>query len=450
MHRFHGPGTTYGRIAVVGALAVLSSLGVAGTALAHHASDPNADPVTGCGQVVTASLTLTHNVGPCAPAAADGAAIKVDGQSGITINLAGNEVYGCDDPLAACNTGPTPPDAAYVTGEGPGILVNNSTSVVVTDSSSAKTKTKTGTVRDFDSGVVIHGGSNNTVSHLTVKDNIGTAATESSYGEGIGIYRSIGNTLVNNTVHHNGPYAGIGVYNFTPDGTNLLGAAASTDGNKVGQLSSTGTCRKGRGAAGSGNTVSDNYVPPNGTTYQDDGVRVEPGVTNTMVDCNVVTGSSLDGIAVFATATGTKVRNNNVQGNGSHPLLSQRKGDGIVVFQRANGCTVSGNNVTANAGNGIRVDAHTCTANSNSSTNNAFNIGQPGEPIEDPRGTAANAQNADSQYAYFDLKDGQPDKACGSTATNPVGGTRNYWGNLTANTYGTRNRALADGSYCIQ
>jgi parallel beta-helix repeat protein len=236
-------------------------------------------------------------------------------------------------------------------------------------------------------------------------------------------------------------------------------------------------------------------VTPNGTTYQDDGVRVEPGVTNTMVDCNVVTGSSLDGIAVFATATGTKVRNNTVRGNGSHPLASQRKGDGIVVFRTANGsndnpCTISGNTVggsngatdttvpaspppsstQGNAGNGIRVDAHTCTVDGNKVAGNGYNVLVNGGATPDPRG-ATDLTVSPSQYAYYDLKDGQLDRACGSIATNgPTGGTRNYWGvgttnksNASTGVYGTRNRVPGEAqgtppaltsvtppSFCIQ
>jgi parallel beta-helix repeat protein len=490
MHRSHGPGTAcpaklqagaserwarngstmnrmYRRCGLVAGAAVLSALALAGSAAAHHATaSPPADPVTGCGQVVTGNLNLTHDVGPCAPSAS-GAALTIDssGTSStamVTLNLKGHKVHGCANanPTGPCN-GPgvnvNDPSlqAAFVTGEGPGIVIGATKNwVKITDSS----KAKTGTVSDFDTGIVIRGGSNNVVEKVNVLRNVGSAATNSDYGEGIGIYTSgstgsTNNTIRANNVEGNGPYAGIALYNFD----DLTGAPASPCATKDNTV--------GGPAPADGNTVKDNYVDPKGTTYQDDGIRVEPHVCNSVVQNNTVTGSSLDGIAVFATATGTQVKDNIVQGNGSQPLPTQRKGDGIVVFQTANGstdnpCTISGNTVggsngatdttvpaspppsstQGNAGNGIRVDAHTCTVDGNTTAGNGYNVLVNGTATPDPRG-ATDLTVSPSQYAYYDLKDGQRDRACGSIATNgPTGGTRNYWGNTTLNTYASRNR----------
>lgn len=339
-------GSEYRKIVVgVGALALVSSLALAGTASASHVT---------CGSTITVDTVLDSNVGPCGPAPANGAAIKIEGQAGtstdpVTLDLGGYEVIGCTDPLNACNTAGVPATAAYVTGEGPGILVNNSTNVEV----------KGGTVRDFDSGVVVHGGGNNTLTGLTVKDNIGTALTSSSYGEGIGIYLSNDNRVLKNTVEHNGPFAGIGLYQFTPDNTGLSTPNTTADRNKIGErVSSLDLCPSGPSPNPNlGNKVVNNNVTPNGTTYQDDGIRIEPQANNNVVECNEVTGSSLEGIAVFADAKDNTVQYNVVRANGNQPLLTQRKGDGIRVFLRAERTLVKENKVCGNYGSGISVDS---------------------------------------------------------------------------------------------
>lgn len=337
-------GSRYRKIVVggVGALAFVSSLAVAGTASASHVT---------CGSTITVDTVLDSNVGPCGPAPGNGAAIKIEGQNGtptdpITLDLNSFEVIGCTDPLNACNTAGVPATAAYVTGEGPGVLVNNLTYAEV----------KNGTVRDFDSGVVIHGGDHNTLTGLIVKDNIGTALTSSSYGEGIGIYRSNDNRVLKNTVEHNGPFAGIGVYDFSPDNTGLTTGNDTTARNKIGERVSAGSsCPEENGNLG--NKVVNNNVTPNGTTYQDDGIRIEPRANNNVVECNEVTGSSLEGIAVFADAKDNTVQYNVVKANGNQPLLTQRKGDGIRVFLRAERTLVKENTVCGNYGSGISVDS---------------------------------------------------------------------------------------------
>jgi parallel beta-helix repeat protein len=421
-------------------MAALSSLAFAGTATAHHGSN---DPATACGQVVTADLVLTHDVGPCAAAApSEGAlTVRASGTSTdpVTVNLNGKKVFGCTDPLAPCNALTTDPSLPYVTGEGPGIVIDNKDYVQITDSATG------GTVSDFDTGIVIRGGRHNVVEKVDVKRNVGTATTNSDYGEGIGIYAylpsldptdewqgSTNNTIKANTVgaspteecekpnvggckEGNGPYGGIAVYNF--------------DDTKPGSAAPPGTTHSniiGGPTAADGNFVKDNYVAPNGTTYQDDGVRIEPGVTKTTVRHNTVTGSSLDGIAVFFGATETQVLDNKVRDNGHHPL-THRKGDGIRVFLRADGATITGNTVTGNGASGIRVDSLNNKINANTATGN------------NPSGRAGNN----------DLYDSQADGKCANVSPTPV--TPNRWGNLTANTFDNANRDPAATGYadCI-
>ncbi len=68
---------------------------------------------------------------------------------------------------------------------------------------------RNGTVTLFDAGVVIVGGSRNTVNRILAEDNIGTASTD--FGDGITLFDSSGNTIIGNVARHNGPYDGIGL-----------------------------------------------------------------------------------------------------------------------------------------------------------------------------------------------------------------------------------------------
>jgi len=309
-----------------------------------------------CGDVITADTTLQADVGPCATSASENGALTFRGTSGIssdriTLDLNGHHVYGCDAAslTGLCNqAGVVSPDptlaGSFVTGEGVGIVIDEVDWVQITDGAGG------GTVRDFDSGIVVRGGSHNLIDNVDVKNNVGTAASSSDYGEGIGLYTkgatgSTNNEIKANVVQGNGPFGGIALYNFD-DLTGVDAVAGTTTANTVG----------GPGA-GDRNLVLDNFVVPNGTTFQDDGIRIEPKVTHTTVQNNEVSGSSLEGIAVFATAHDTNVLDNYVHDNGFQPLLTQRKGDGIRVFLRAERATVTGNRVCGNAGSGISVDS---------------------------------------------------------------------------------------------
>jgi len=190
---------------------LLASFAFAGSAGAHHAGDPTADPVTGCGQVITVGLTLTHDVGPCGAASGTNGAltIKAGGTPPdnsttpptpadyVTLNLNGWRVYGCDnvDPTGPCNEPSVNVDdqslvAPFVTGEGPGIVIDKKDYVKITDSLASTPGPGPGTVSDFDAGIVIRGGSRNVIEELDVLRNVGSAVTNSDYGEGIGIYTS--------------------------------------------------------------------------------------------------------------------------------------------------------------------------------------------------------------------------------------------------------------------
>ena len=275
-------------VAVVGVVPLVAGTGVA-----------SANPAL-CGMVVSQSTTLTSDVGPC-----DGTAIEVTANN-VVLNLNGRRVFG----------------NSAERGEGPGILVAGRTGVTV----------RNGTVQHFDAGVAIEGGSANIVQGITAKDNIGVG----DYGDGIVVFFSHRNRILNNVADHNGPYGGIDVVGNADD--NVI------EGNRV----------------INNNVPSGDPHPGVPATQQDDGIRIEALGGNATPDRNVVRGntilnSGLDGIAVFPGAKDNQLLGNTVHNNGF--LGNARRGDGIHIFGFALRTIVQGNNVQSNAGHGIRIDA---------------------------------------------------------------------------------------------
>lgn len=248
-----------------------------------------------CGQVITQNTTLDSDVGPCSN---NGIIV---GANNITLNLNGHQVFGT-----------TVPD------DGVGILISGRTGVRVHD----------GTVRDFDAGVGIVGGSANTVEDLTATRNIGSSLTD--FGDGIAVSGSNNNTIRDNVVTENAPFDGIGLFN-------------GSSFNSV-----------------TGNVITDNSGVrtggPHDTTEEDDGIRLEPGSRSNLVEDNQVKRNGLDGIAVFFNATDNVIRDNVVEANGFHEQPN-RAGDGIRVFLQANRTLVEDNQSLSNARDGIGIDS---------------------------------------------------------------------------------------------
>lgn len=245
----------------------LGVVGVAGPAQAAHVT---------CGQTILVSTVLDGNLTCTA-----GLTIGADN---ITLDMAGFTLTGSPDPS-----------------DGPGILLNGRTGVTV----------KNGTVRLWDAGVAVDGGSGNTVTGMRAFDN---RSAFSDFGEGIGVYFSNNNRITNNQVRNNGPYAGISI---------LLGSFNVVDGNQI----------------------ADNTMSPTNT----DGIRLENigrnGSNDNVVTNNQVTNSALDGITVFAGGSRNTIKFNQV---------SRSPRDGITVFAGGNDNVIEGNNLRENL-NGIRM-----------------------------------------------------------------------------------------------
>lgn len=285
----------------------------------------------GCASVVTTNTTLTADIGPCNQGG------LIIGADNITLDLGGKTVFG-----------------KRRAGDKAGILINGHTGVTITN----------GTVRNFDSGILISGGGSNTVEGVTARNNNGVLNSgRQELGDGIAIRSSNDNTVSGNVVTGNGPFGGITLLGDLSD------PAGGSSGNQI-----------------LNNQVVDNDVPTSETgPNQSDGIRIEgPNATNNLVQGNTVRGNGLDGIAVFADQrtglrnTGNQIIGNTVEGNGFHEF-AHRKGDGIILFGLptnaavggADSTLVTGNQVHGNAANGIRVNAEDNTITNNDATGNA-------------------------------------------------------------------------------
>lgn len=278
------------------ALATLEITGLSG--VAHAVPIP-------CGTTITQNTVLDADVGPCPYGGGFG--IKV-GADNITLDLNGHTVSG---------TSP------FVPSEGAGVYVYRRTGVTV----------KNGTVRWFDGGVIIEGGSGNTVTGVTARDNIGLVGT-TKYADGIAILSSVNNRIVYNQAIHNGPLSGFAIYSRV-DSEHPRDTAGVSSGNLIDH-----------------NQAIDNTPARSPSINDNDGIRVETMSVFNTISFNTVTGSGLDGISIFSFAPDNTIRSNTSQGNGFlNPF--RRRGDGIRVFGGSDRTTVQFNQVSGNAANGI-------------------------------------------------------------------------------------------------
>ncbi len=284
------------RTAVVAAVSLLATLGVAAPAEASHVN---------CGTVLTRSTTLHQDVGPCS-----GNGITVAANN-VTLNLNGHRVFGTNQ-----------------SGEGAGVLLRHVSGVVVVN----------GTVEQFDGGVVIEGGARNSVVRVTARDNIGSSEgmsgpSETLYGDGIAVQGSSHNRIIGNHAVNNGPYSGIALYEV-PDSDHPTTPANPVTNNVV-----------------HGNVVEDNVACREGPFCDNDGIRLEPNVgPDNLVSRNIVRRNGLDGISLFGRTHGNRLVENVVEDNGYDGAVP---GDGIRVFGFEN--LIQGNRSFDNAANGISV-----------------------------------------------------------------------------------------------
>lgn len=347
-------------------VSVLATTGLALAGLVVAGAPANATHVR-CGAVITQSITLDSDVGPC-----PGNGLVVRG-SNITINLNGRRIFGA-------TPNPAPENA--------GILLQNVTGVTV----------QNGTVEGFDAGIAIEGGSGNVVRGVTVRNNINDQSVNEGnegdpnnclYGDGITVFNSDNNRIEGNVVTNNGPLSGISLVGDS-DGNQVRGNQVVNNNvpNFTGQQPTAGMS----GACGI----------PFARPYQDIGIRIEgPGASNNYVDGNVVTGNMLNGISVHGHVcrppggmspqqanTDNFIRGNNVSGNGFGDPGGEQDGIGILgqgplgnITCTALRTSILGNNSNNNARHGIFV-APLSTGNTiNGNIVNGNGVARPGDGI---------------------------------------------------------------------
>ncbi|HWG74981.1 MAG TPA: right-handed parallel beta-helix repeat-containing protein [Acidimicrobiales bacterium] len=334
------------------ALLLLSSAFV-GPGAAGLAAGVASAATLGCGETISHSTVLTHDVGPCPP---DTVGITVTGRATV-LDLGGHRVFGSgtgDQGLAI------------------GILLQRTHGAKVTR----------GSVDSFDAGVVVNGGEGNAVTNLDVHDNIGPSGGNDNnllqYGDGILVIGSNDNRVSNNLVDHNGPLDGVGIIGLVtrPDGSDAVVTGASRNriiNNQILDNNTPDLC------PADGASQDPPCVPGTPVFQEDMGIRLEgPSATYNLVVANMVQGNGVNGVLVDSVC----VRQGNGSGNcdqtgaNADNLIvgntSKDNGFGIggppggfgIRFVTFNGPagqvnphnnTVLGNTVTGNAIGGIAV-----------------------------------------------------------------------------------------------
>lgn len=348
-------------------LAVLSAAALTITGMVALAGPASAATTIHCGDTIDHSIVVANDLTNCT---SNGLIITA---SNITVDLNNHTIDGDTSQLGFAS-----PEIA-------GIRLRSVHDVTV----------KNGTVRQFEAGIFVKGGSANTLTGLRVLDNINALRGPRengregacTLGDGITTLDSSQNLITENQVAHNGPFSGV----------SLVG---NSDANKVTR-----------------NQVANNNISnvrPNGTTgpcgapfsrpHQDIGIRVEgPGADNNVVANNSVVNNQLDGISIHGYVChppvgdpepnngNNVIRGNTVQHNGwASPSETQ---DGIGILSQGPSTvvcvsfhnTIVANTVTDSGQHGIFVGgrgSHDNTINDNIVDQNGF--GCTG-PIIDPQ-----------------------------------------------------------------
>lgn len=233
-----------------------------------NAVQADAAPVVlNCGAVVTTSVQLAADIGPC-----HGHAIIV-GADNITVDLNGHQVFG--------------EGGTIVEHQASGVFSDNHTGVTVTN----------GTIHHMYHGVRIRQGGHNLVTKITARDNAG--------GNGIVFETSTDNVASFNTIFRNSGFAGMSTFN-----TNSLppAAARNTFTDNIVYLNTAHGISIENGA---GHVVRRNQVVSNTR----DGISLFTGVTGILVDANQVSTNGANGINVRVGSNGNIIRANQVSRN---------------------------------------------------------------------------------------------------------------------------------------
>jgi parallel beta-helix repeat protein len=231
-------------------------------------------------------------------------------------------------------------------GEDAGILLDGRTGVTV----------RNGTVTQFDTGVAVLAGSANTVTGMTLINN--RSSTSSDFGEGVLLFNSTGNTVSNSMIRNNGPFAGVSLL----IASNNLVAANQITGNNQSPTNTSGIRLENIGrTASNANTVRDNLVQGSGL----DGIQLFAGASNNTIARNSVLQNNRDGITAFAGSNNNVIEDNQARSNGFGPIA----GHGIFIrgaagaFAAPSGNIIRRNSASGNATFDLRDGTPNCGTN---------------------------------------------------------------------------------------
>ncbi len=360
-------------------------LGVSLVAPAGAAPPPQAAARVTCGQTITKNTTLVTDVGPCA---GNGIIIGADN---ITLNLNGHTISGT----------PGPGD-----GNAAGVRLPNRTGVKVIGLPGASGKK--GIITGFDAGVFINRGSGNTIENLAITDNVGPGDPEAlplpTLGDGVVLFYSANNRILNNLVARNGHYDGIGVWGLGSNDNLIQG---NTVEDTVGVFNRHFPSFQGQGI------VIVHFL-------NEGDPRGESIFNNNVID-NVVRRNFTAGVSMISNVNG-RITGNTIEENGD---IDRRQSNGIGVTtgeiaQKQTRLLIEGNAVNRNGVTGIYL--HRDASENRVSRNEAIGNGVFGIAMDvAPNNVIAENTALDTEF-FADLFDGT---AFGDFGTGPCQG--NVW-----------------------
>ncbi len=340
--------------------AVLAALLMMGTVLVA----PAAGAALGCGAVVTQSTKLSNDIGPC-----PGEGIVIAANN-ITVDLNGHTISG--NPQARGSSDKIGVELRRVTG----VTLEN------------------GTVKGFDAGVALMGGSGNSVRRITAQDNVNYRIVTGrnsqpeditpdvgpycDFGDGITLFNSNNNRLENNVAFGNGPFAGISMVFDSND--NVVSNNRVNDNDVMNQTRSGQGTTCGSEANGPVPEPSPYCCDTYGRFSQGVGIRIEgPGAERNLVDKNQLLRNGLAGVLVsgYNIQMGANNGDNLIRGNHIAQTglrVHDSEGDGTEAYRSSGihlhhagsrfvhvsyGNVIEGNNSSRNFASGIEVGGPT-------------------------------------------------------------------------------------------
>ena len=360
-----------------------------------------------CGAVITQSISLDGDLGPC-----PGNGLVVRGNN-ITIDLRGHRIFAANGPEET---------AGIRLGMVNGVTVRN------------------GTVEGFDAGIAIFGGSGNTVRNITAQNNRndllepfpftpGEALPPEQhplmlcdFGDGIMTFASDNNRIESNRVIDNGPYSGISLVDDSDNNLVRNNQVVDNNSTNVRPDGEAGLC---------GATLPGAPGMQRGRDVQNIGIRIEgPNANDNRVERNAVSNSALVGISVHSYVcnpapgeprvdqepnTRNTIEGNVVRDTGAETVHLDEFADGIASLSQGPigriTCPSRDNTFTRNVSMNNRrhgVALHTLTEGNVVSGNVTRGNGQDGVYVADRAVNNTITRNIGRQNAEHDGHEGNP------------------------------------------